>query len=383
MGDAALGTLGAMAQDTGAHRTALAEAALALASEMDTPVLLQRIVDLAREVAGATYGALGILGPDGTLSDFLTAGISPEQRAAIGNLPRGGGILGVLITDATPLRLERIADDPRSVGFPANHPPMNSFLGVPVAARGRVFGNLYLTEKRGGGAFTQEDEDAVVELAAHAGVAVERARMSDELQVLALMEDRERIAKEIHDDVIQSLFAEGMALQAALSMTHDPDAIETRLNHAVDNIDRVIRSLRNYIFALRPGMMADRQLDIALRRLAQDFEGGAAIAVRTEPEAVALLAGQATDILQAAREALSNAVRHGLPSNVTLVLERRGDALVLEVADDGKGFDPAAVAGEGHGLGNLRARADSLGGTLTISSEPDAGTVVTIEVPAR
>src|SRR5437867_3142305 len=155
----------------------LLEAGLALASERSLPVILQRIVGLAAELTGARYAALGVLGPDGTLSDFITVGVSEAERAAIGPLPVGRGILGVLIDDARPLRLRDLADDPRSVGFPPNHPPMRSFLGAPVAARGRVFGNLYLTEKQDAEAFTDQDEQALVMLAGQAGVAIENARL--------------------------------------------------------------------------------------------------------------------------------------------------------------------------------------------------------------
>ena len=158
----------------------LLEAGLALSSELSLPVILQRIVDLAADLTGARYGALGVLGPDGTISEFITTGVSEAERAAIGHIPVGRGILGVLIEDASPLRLREIAEDPRSVGFPANHPPMRSFLGAPVSARGQVFGNLYLTEKHDAEAFTDEDERALVMLAGQAGVAIENARLYEE-----------------------------------------------------------------------------------------------------------------------------------------------------------------------------------------------------------
>src|SRR5919199_1806324 len=155
----------------------LLEAGLALASELSLPVILQRIVDLAAALTGARYGALGVLGPDGAITEFITTGVTEAERAAIGHIPVGRGILGVLIEDATPLRLRDIAEDPRSVGFPPNHPPMRSFLGAPVSARGQVFGNLYLTEKQDAGAFTDQDERALVMLAGQAGVAIENARL--------------------------------------------------------------------------------------------------------------------------------------------------------------------------------------------------------------
>lgn len=498
------------------RQDALVSAGLALASELSLPAVLQKIVDLACDVSAARYGALGVLGRDGKIQEFITHGVTDEERRAIGDPPTGHGLLGVLIREGRPLRLRRISDHPLSVGFPANHPPMNSFLGVPVAVRGRVFGDLYLTEKQNAEEFTARDEEAVTTLAAQAGVAIENARLyheaevrqaslvainevarailegraveqvleliavrarelvgsalsavaapsegTDELRVtvadgegsealigntfvpdgpalfvplqassrnfgtlaianpadgpsfseedltmmrtfasqaavaldysrireelgrLALVEDRERIAKELHDDVIQSLFAEGMGLQAARSMVNDPVAIDARLAQAVDNIDRVIRDLRNYIFGLRPGVMADRQLERALRDLAAGFAegGGAAIDVEADPRAVSLLAGRAADVIPAAREALSNAVRHAGAGRIVLTLGISEGTATLEIADDGRGFRLEDAAGKGHGLENLRERASRLGGKLEIDTEPGRGTRMRIGIP--
>ena len=157
---------------------ALVEAGIALASELSLDGLLQRLTELAAELTGARYAALGVIDPSGSrLERFITHGIDDATRAAIGDLPQGRGILGALITDAHPLRLHAIADDPRSVGFPANHPPMTTFLGVPVLLRGIAYGNLYLTEKEGGGDFTEEDQELVELLASQAAVAIENARL--------------------------------------------------------------------------------------------------------------------------------------------------------------------------------------------------------------
>ena len=158
----------------------LLESALVLASDLPLPIVLQRIIELAVTLTGARYGALGVIGSDGRLQDFITSGITPEGRRAIGSLPVGEGILGVLIKEAKPLRLLRISNDPRHVGFPPNHPPMESFLGAPVKARGKIFGNIYLTEKQGAPEFDAEDEAAIIVLATQAGVAIENARLYDE-----------------------------------------------------------------------------------------------------------------------------------------------------------------------------------------------------------
>src|SRR5438477_6248787 len=161
----------------------LLETGMALASELSLPSLLQRIVELAVDITGARYGALGVVGGDGDLVDFLTTGITDAERAATGPLQKGRDLLGALVQDARPLRLEDLSRDPRSAGFPPNHPPMRTFLGVPVRARGQVFGNLYLTEKQGGPDFTAEDEQALITLATQAGIAISNARLYEEARV--------------------------------------------------------------------------------------------------------------------------------------------------------------------------------------------------------
>ena len=163
---------------TGDRTRALVEAGIALSSELSLDAVLQKLTETAATLTGARYAALGVLDPSGQrLERFLTTGIDEAERAAIGALPTGRGILGALIEDAVPLRLHRLADDSRSVGFPPGHPPMTTFLGVPIALRGVAYGNLYLTEKAGGADFTDDDEEAVVMLGSQAAVAIENARL--------------------------------------------------------------------------------------------------------------------------------------------------------------------------------------------------------------
>jgi signal transduction histidine kinase len=251
------------------RRDRLIEAGMILASKLSLDAVLQRIIELAVEITDARYRALGVIGPAGDLQEFITTGITPEEREAIGAPPHGRGILGALIEKGKPLRLPDIAADPRSVGFPPNHPKMKSFLGTLIVVRGEVFGDIYLTEKHGAPEFEERDEQDVMVLAAQAGVAIENARLYNEIHRLAVLEDRERIAKELHDGVIQALFAVGMGLQGAALMSEEEE-LATRIEGAVADIDRVIRDLRNYIFGLRPGILADRQLDEALRHLGEE-----------------------------------------------------------------------------------------------------------------
>ncbi len=530
---------------------ALLQAGLTLASELALDAVLQRIIELATGLTGARYGALGVLGPDGGIIEFVTTGITTEQRAHIGHLPVGKGILGLLISEARTLRLPDISKDPHSYGFPPNHPLMHSFLGAPVKARGRVFGNIYLTEKQGAPEFTEDDERTLEVLAAQAGVAIENARLHEEsrqrerrleamgevatatlsglrveevlgllarrsrgllgadlatvavpadqpgmltllvvdgeeaeglrgtvfpvegsisgevvqhglpvvfedvtadpradqpilrggrigpaafvplagpdriigtlcvanllhgrlldqddlttlqsfagqasvaieyaraqqeLQRLAVLEDRERIAKELHDGVIQSLFAVGMGMQAAAALSRDPEQ-ERRIEGAVGEIDRAIRDLRNYIFGLRPGILADRQLDQALRALAAEFEErtGVTTAVDVDVRVAAELSSVAGDVVQLAREALSNVGRHAGATTCRVSLVQRVGRAVLEIDDDGRGFDPAETSTRGgSGLRNLADRAESLGGSMEVESSPDEGTAVRITLP--
>lgn len=366
----------------------LIDSGLALASELDLDSVLQRIVELATAITGARYGALGVLDSDRRIERFITVGVTPEEREEIGDPPAGHGILGLLIDEERAVRIEDLTGDPRSSGFPPRHPDMRSFLGTPVRARGQVFGNIYLTEKQDG-PFTEDDERALLVLATQASVAIENARLvedmaraQEELGRLEIMDERERIAKELHDGVIQALFAVGMGLQGAAAIAGDP-ALSARLENAVEDIDRAIRDLRNYIFGLRPGILADRQLDQALRDLGTEFEerSGVVTVVQVDEAAAAELASEAADVVQLAREALSNVGRHADATTCRVSLRRFEVGVVLEIDDDGVGFDPARP-GSGMGLENLRTRIESLGGVLELSSTSGAGTTVTARFPA-
>ena len=367
----------------------LIEAGMALVSELSLDAVLERIVEVAIELTGARYGALGVLTPDGgRIEEFITVGIDDDQRALLGDPPTGHGLLGVLIRDAEPLRIPDISADPRSVGFPPNHPPMRSLLGVPITGRGRVFGDLYLTDKDGGVPFDDEDERVLVVLASQAAVAVENARLheeaertAEELRRLEVLEDRERIAKELHDGVIQSLFAVGMSLQGLATMAADEETTR-RLEAAVEDVDRAIRDLRNYIFGLRPGVLADRQLDQALKELGSEFGArtSVVIVVDVDADVASELSSRASDVVQLVRETLSNVGRHGEATTCRVSLFRGPQGAILEIDDDGRGFD-VDRATSGMGLHNLRDRVGSMGGRFAISSVLGEGTTVRMELP--
>jgi len=530
-------------------KDALLEAGLTLAAELSLPMVLQRIVDLAAEVTDARYGALGVIGPRDELVDFITTGISAKERLAIGALPRGRGVLGHLIREPYLVRVKDIGSHPASVGFPPNHPPMHSFLGAPVQALGKVYGNIYLAEKRGAREFSLEDERSLRVLATQAGVAIANASLYQEtlrrerwleaqheittsilegvdadalltavaehardlaradaatiltttpvqgqlvvaaavgayseqvighyvptgksisgavmetgeplhtadasthlrgyqpiiraghvgpaifvplrvggratgtlmvantkggrrfdestislvktfadqasvaigygraqadVRRLELMDERERIAKELHDGIIQSLFAVGMGLQGTALMTGSPETA-ARIDGAVGELDRVIRDLRNYIFGLRPGILADRQLDQALRELGADIQKRSSFRVEVEVDAelAALVSSRSHQIVQMTREALSNVARHAQAKNSAVRLRRTGQTAVLTIEDDGVGF--AVRSGSaGNGLRNMRERATAMGGSLRVSSKPGSGTTLRFTFP--
>ena len=379
-----------MVDNTSGRRTAgLVEAGLALASELDIDALLQRIADLAREVVGARYGAVGVVGDDGLLLRFVYSGIDQDTADLIGDLPHGRGLLGVLLEGGRPMRMRQISDHPDSYGFPANHPPMHSFLGVPIIVREHVFGRLYLTEKQGADEFTKDDERIAMTLAAQAGVAIENANLLDEVRArgdeLAVLEERERISKELHDGVIQSIYSVGLSLQGAMSVIErDPDGTRRRMDEAITTLDNVVRDVRSYIFALQPKSVEERGLKRALEELVNDLKVNALVeaTVQLSDETLEMVPDSARgDFIQIGREILSNIARHAQASEVSVACAvREGSTVVLTIQDDGVGFDPAAVK-RGHGLTNIEERARSIGGHLSIHAREPKGMVHTLSLP--
>jgi signal transduction histidine kinase len=531
----------------GGRAERLLETGLALAAELSLPALLQSIVDLAVELTDARYGAVGVLAADGVdLADFITSGLNADERADIGELPHGRGILGLLIREPAVLRIHDIAEDPRAAGFPPHHPPMRSFLGAPIRAHGRVFGNIYLTDKRGQTEFSQDDETAVVVLASQAGVAINNAQLYAELHLrerwldsvrevattllagdtaraalqlvaqharelgdadmatisipegdglriiiadgagaqelrdvevplagslsaevirteqtmvvadasrstltqpmvsmagvgpmimvplalrtstagvlavgrkagrtgfapadipllesfaeqaslaleyaramsevtrLGMVEDRERIARDLHDGVIQSLYAVGIGLQGTAGLVGDA-RLADRIQQFVTEIDRVIGDLRSYIFGLRPSVLGAGNLTNTLEQIAHETEErtGVTVVVDVDVTLEPALASRSAHVVHIVREALSNVGRHAAATTCRVSVRREGSSAVIEVDDDGRGFDRTTTS-SGLGMGNLAERADAIGGTLAIESVLGRGTTVRVTVP--
>jgi signal transduction histidine kinase len=345
-----------------ARLLALVNAVLLIGVNLSLPDVLRRIVTSAVELVGARYGALGVLDEEGGLSEFVHLGIDEETVAGIGHLPEGRGILGVLIVEPRPLRLENLATHPDSAGFPPGHPTMRSFLGVPIEVRGQVFGNLYLTEKLEGTGFGPDDEALAVVLGRAAGVAIENARLYARGRDLTLLEDRERIAADLHDRAIQRLFATGLGLEALVRVA-SPEVAE-RIQTAVEDLDVVIREIRSTIFALQARRVSGRGLRMGLLQLGAEAAGalGFEPAVRLEgPVDTAVSGALAEDLLATAREALSNVARHAEASRAELALRVADDVVELTVTDDGVGPGEGRRPG-GKGRENLSRRAEAHGG---------------------
>jgi signal transduction histidine kinase len=366
----------------------LVEAGMVLASEHDLDALLQRIADISREVIGAAFGAVGVLGERGELARFIYSGIDRELADNIGDLPVGRGVLGALIEENRPLRLHEISDHPRSFGYPPNHPPMHTFLGVPIVVRNRIFGRLYLTEKQGQQDFTKDDERLALSFAAQAGVAIENAALIEEVrsrgEALAILEERDRISKDLHDGVIQSIYSVGLSLQGSVGLLgNDPENAEQRINAAIAELDNVVRDVRSYIFELQPHLVDEKGLSAAIEELARDFEintmGG--IKVDIPDEAVAQL-DPATQghVIQVIREVLSNVARHARANEVYVGITTLPDQIVVTIEDDGVGFDIGSVR-RGNGLRNIEERAARLGGTIEISPKTPKGTRHLLNIP--
>jgi signal transduction histidine kinase len=366
---------------SGLEESGLLEAILSIASDLDLEGVLKRIVAAACELIDAKYGALGVLDATGDeLSQFVTHGLSDEAESLIGERPKGHGVLGLLITDPRPIRLPDLGVHEKSYGFPVNHPPMHSFLGVPIRVRGLVFGNLYLTEKRSQAEFSEGDERLLSSLAAAAGVAIDNARLHQRLGELALYADRERIARDLHDTVIQRLFAIGLSLQG-LSRVVDPPSAGARIEAAVDELDLTIADIRSTIFALQA--RNDSGVRAEITRVVTEARDllGFLPRVSFEGPLDTVAGAELTEAVAAVmREALSNVARHARATSVEVAVVAGPNDFLVRISDDGIGVRRAASRA-GHGLRNMASRAEHLGGSLEVRSESGEGTTISWRVP--
>lgn len=365
---------------------ALDTATRAIAGLLSVDDVLQVIVDQVRPLVGARYAALGIVDARGVIERFITSGMDHETRARIGALPRGHGFLGLIIRENDSFRIPDIALDPRRYGFPAHHPPMHSFLGVPVIVKGRSVGNLYLTDKAGGKGFSGADQDLVETFARHAAIAIENARLHEQVQRLAIVDERDRISKDLHDGIIQSIYAVGLSLEDVPElMAEDPDEVVRRVERAIDSLHLAIRDIRNFIFGLRPELLSGTTFLGGLAAIVEEFRYNSMIDVELRLGELATdpVPDATAHALGIVNEALSNIARHSGASRALITVAADDRGLHLSVIDNGRGFDPAVAASLGHqGLVNMRSRAADIGATMEIDSD-HAGTTVRLDIPLQ
>ncbi|TDC19867.1 GAF domain-containing protein [Streptomyces sp. 8K308] len=372
---------------------AVSAALLAMNRTLEVRDVLQTIVRSARELLDARYAALGLPDGNGGFAQFLVDGVSDRQWKAIGPLPRQHGILAAMLSSAAPVRLADVRQDPRFEGWPAAHPEMRDFLGMPIGDGESVLGALFLANKRcppglrppAGCAFTAEDEDLLRLLAEHAAIALTNARLYERSRELTIADERARLAHELHDAVAQKLFSLRLTARAAATLIdRDPARARSELRQVTELAAEAADELRAAVIELRPAALDEDGLVATLRAQIQVLD-------RAHPAGVtfdcrdqrALPAQQEEAVLRVAQEALHNALRHGAPTRVRVTLFRRGTATVLRVTDDGTGFDPETVrtAGRHLGLVSMRDRAAAVGGSLTVQSAPGEGTTIQMEVP--
>jgi signal transduction histidine kinase len=365
---------------------AVDEAARAIAGVLDIEDALQLIVERVRSLVGARYAALGIVGPDDRIQRFITSGMTPHQREAIGPLPRGRGLLGLIIHKERSYRIPNIAAHPDSSGFPANHPPMTSFLGVPVTSRGRSVGNFYLTDKAEASQFTSDDQRLVELFALHAGIAIDNARLHQQAADYAIVQERDRIGRDLHDGIIQSLYAVSLSLEDVPEMmTSSPAEAEGRVDSAIDSLQTSIRELRNFIYGLRPETFDGADVPAGIVALAEQFRYNTLVEIEIDVDATAgrdLSRDHGAELLHLVRESLSNAARHARARHLVVTFRPEVVGATLVVADDGVGFDVSGPVVAGHqGLANMSARAAAIGADLRVESVKGEGTRIIVTLP--
>ncbi len=377
---------------------ALSAAVRTVATEASLDRVLHQLATSARDLVDARYAAIGVPEPEGDrFAKFVTVGMSDELIERIGPLPRTHGLLAAMLSDPEPYRTDDITADPRFGWWPAAHPRMLSFLGVPIVSKGDVIGAFYLTDKETAPAFTDADEANVVLLASHAAIVIDHARLFEDSRELALVGERARLARELHDAMSQSLFSLQLSAETACGLLRtDVARAEAELATVQQLARQIVTELRSVVEGLRP---ADLERDGLVAVLRSQFAvAGRAHGVPVEVDVGAgdgevgadgglpeLDPDEEHQVLRIMQEAVTNALRHAKPSRVVVTLAGadEGSTLVARVADDGVGFDPSArvLRARRLGLTSMQDRAEALGGTLVIDSEAGRGTTVELRVP--
>ena len=362
----------------------LTEAARAITSELSLEQVLQKIAQAAKDLINAKYAALGVHDGSSSLFRFITAGINPAQHEKIGPLPVGHSLLGAFLHQGQSMIVNNIPNHPASIGFPEHHPVMHSLLGVPIISKENLIGALYLADKEDGSDFTKADQQLIEMLAIHAAIAIENARLYEQTQRLAILEERERFSRDLHDGIIQSIYAVGLSLDnAKASISPGNITALDQIDLSMKSLANVIHDIRNYIFDLRPQALKDKGLYARLQGLIQELKVNTVLIIDAEiaPDINTFLSElQASHIFHIAHEALSNAARHAKARKVSVILSHQDSKVILQVKDDGIGFKVPKGIPHGHrGLANIQQRASSIGANLDIKSGPaNGGTCLTL-----
>ncbi len=366
---------------------ALRTASLDVHGELALDVVLQRVVDQACQLLNARYGAISVLDAGEGILAFVTTGISKDERERIGPPPTGRGVLGVPLLEGERIRLSHLAKHPRSVGFPSNHPPMNSLLAVPIVCRGPFRGNLYLAESRSPGGFSAEDEETLVRFAAAAAVAIEISHLHERLRSLAVAEERLHIAHEMHDGMAQILAYVNTKALAVEEYLKQGKVVEAAAHISQLSVAarEVYADVREGILGLRVGLgeygTFVETLSTYVDRWREQNEIEATFEVSPE---VSLAPPAELQVVRIVQEALANVRKHARAKAVRIEIGRCGGVVRITVKDDGVGFDPAALGRSvfpRFGLSTMRERAESVGGMLKVETAPGEGALVVAELP--
>lgn len=353
--------------------SALSDAVMDIAKGEDLKSSLKRLIQNAVLITECTYGALGSITEDGALEDFTYVGISDETADEIESYPEGKGLLGHLLAVPQPLRVSVISEHPASVGFPKGHPAMSGFLGVPIRIREELYGSIYLTQKRNGGDFTQEDEELVAVLASAAGVAIDSYRGHVAQNQVGVLAERERIARDLHDLVIQRLFASGISLQSVKSDPSISSETLAKIQQTLDNLDSTVQQIRTTIFALMDEHPIQDIRTLILSEVASlSAVAGFKISYSFLGPLDTVIGDElASQVIPVIRELITNAIRHAEATSIDLVVMANHTYCEIRVVDNGKGYVPGERRS---GLLNLERRALARGGEFEINKDSVVGT---------
>jgi signal transduction histidine kinase len=366
---------------------ALHSAAIDVTSELALDIVLKKVVEHARTLVGAKYGALSVVGDDGMIKSFITSGISDEQRAEIGPPPVGHGVLGVVLREGQRLRLDSIQNHPRSVGFPANHPVMRTLVAVPIVCKSPFVGNLYLAEKEGGPTFTEDDEESLARFGVQAAIAIDNAHLHQQVADLAVAQERLRIAHEVHDGIAQVLGYVNTKVQAANAYLSQgkSDEAGSQLNELALAARDAYGDLRESLVNLRTLPSAERTVSSVLEEYLDRWKAASGVSTQLtiDPD-LRIPPGIELQLIRIVQEALTNVRKHARATAAKVDIRRRNGEVIGSITDDGVGFNPEARPRSDFprfGLSTMRERAESVGGRLRVVSMPGKGTTVAFELP--